>query len=228
MDGRMPVSRRKARSWRISWAVGVLLVASLVGAASLATGDLFLVGSAGVFALAGGWVALRLAWCALVQSRFEHAVDRTELARAYRSLFAERAVEHQVFVADMTARLAQRDKRIRDLQGTLVSVEMRAIEAEKTAASFRRRLTDAEGQVASMEELITTARRAQAQRRAAEEETNKPPLLGRRRSEELRDSVVPEWADMEVDPMSALVAWVEHANQVAGRHSADERPALQA
>lgn len=228
MDGRMPVSRRKARSWQITLAVGVLAIASLVVAGSLATGEVALVGSAGVFAIVGGWVALRLAWSGVVQARFEHAVDRTELARTYRALFAERSVEHEAFVTVMSTRLAHRDRTILELRDSVAFVEMRAVEAETTAATFRRRLTDAEGQIATMEGLITAARRAQAQLQAAEGESNKPPLLGRRRSDSLRDRTVPEWADMEVDPMSALVAWVEHANQVAGRHSAEQQAAQRA
>lgn len=229
MEGRMPVSRRKARSWRITVAVGALSVATLMVAGALVTGDLLVVGSAGVVALVGGWVALRLAWSGVVQSRFEHAVDRTELARVYRKLFSERSVEHQTFVAEMTSRLTQRDQMIRDLEGTLVGIEMRAIEAETTASTFRRRLTDAEGQIASMEELITAASQALAQKQAEDQaaDSSKPPLLGRK-SETLRDSLVPEWADMEVDVVAALVAWEEHASHLAGRHSADEQSAQQA
>ncbi|MEP6816140.1 MAG: hypothetical protein ABI873_11370 [Marmoricola sp.] len=212
----MPVSRRRARSWRITAAVGVLTVATLVVAGALVTGDVVIVGGAGGVALAGGWVALRLAWSGIVQSRFEHAVDRAELTRAYRSLFAERAVEHEMFVADMFTRLAHRDRTIRELEGSLVGVEMRAVEAETSLVTLRRRLTDAEDQIASMEHLVATW------------ESSRPPLLGPPVRESLRHGVVPEWADMETDAVTALVAWEEHASHVAGRHSADARGALDA
>lgn len=231
MEGRNPVSRRRARSWRITAAVGVLGVATLAVAGALVTGDLFVVGGAGVFALAGGWVALRLAWSGIVQSRFENAVDRAELARTYRKLFADRSVEHELFVARMSGRLAERDRRIDELRVSLVRIEMRAVEAETTVTTFRRQLGVAEGRIASMEELIAAARQARAEARAQEPTpvavTRRAPLL-RRRKGPLRESVVPEWADLESDAMAALVAWEEHANHVAGRHSADERPAQQA
>jgi signal transduction histidine kinase len=219
MKGRTPVSRRKPRSWRITAAVGVLGVASLVVAGALVTGDLFLVGAAGVFALAGGWVALRLAWTAIVQSRFENALDRTELARTYRNLFAERSVEHQAFVTEMSTRLGRSNITIHELRGSLAGVEMRAVEAETDVRTYRRRLTTAEGRIASMEEMIAAARQAHAEQQAREQESPQ----GRRRSETERDALVPEWADMEVDPVAALLAWEEHASHLSGRHSGDER-----
>ncbi len=210
MDGRMPVSRREPRSWRITVAVAVLGVATLAVAGGLASAQLFVVGAAAVFAVAGGWVALRLAWNGIVEGRYQHAVDRAHLARAYRSLFAERTVEHQAFVAEVSARLTQRDRKIRELRGALAGIEMRAVEAEASVTSFRLRLTEAQGQLASMEHLIIAAREA------------------RHGPESLRAKVVPEWADMEVDPLTALVAWEEHASHVTGRHSAAERPAQRA
>lgn len=230
MDGHTPVTRRKARTWRITVAVGVLAAATLVLAGALVTADRFVVSSAGVLALACGWGALRLGWTAVVQSRYEHAVDRTELARAYRSLLAERSVEHQTFAAGMSTRLTQRDRVIHHLEGSLLRVEMRAIEAETTVRTFRCRLTDAEGQIAAMEDLITAARQAQAGEQALDRaaESNKPPLLGRRPSEPLRDRVVPEWADMDVDVVNALLAWEEQVGNRAGRGYVEDRPGQQA
>lgn len=214
--GRSPVSRRQTRSSRITKAVVLLGVATAVLVATLATRDQFLVGAAGVFALATGWAALRLAWHAVSDSRYEHAADRTELARAYRSLFAQRSVEHAEFVGTMEVRLAQRDRTIHDLEGAMVQIEMRAVEAESSARTFQNRLHVAQDQIAAMGDLITTRLEQQeAGRRASEESRTRPPLL--------RDDVVPEWAELEPDPLSALMAWEKHADHVAGRHAAGER-----
>lgn len=222
MDGRLPVSRRKARSRQITAALGVLIVATLVVAGSLVSGDTLVLGVAGALAVLAGWVALRLAWGAVLDSRFEHAADRTRLARTYRTLFAERAVEQHEFVAQLAGRLAVRDRAIHELRASLVGVEVRAAEAEKSLSTYRLRLTEAEGQIATMGELIT---HNLMQQQAA----RKPPLLGHPRAGSLREEVVPEWADLESDPVTALVAWEEHAGDisgvsgVSGRHSAPDQ-----
>ncbi|MGI9155262.1 MAG: hypothetical protein ACR2FG_01280 [Marmoricola sp.] len=216
----MPVSRRKARSARITGALAILAVATLLVGGSLFTGDPMVLGIAGMLGVVGGWVAVQLAWSSVLESRYEHAVDRTRLARTYRGLFAERAVEQHEFVAVLAGRLATRDLAIHDLRGSLVVVEMRAVEAETSLSTYRRRLTDAEGQIVTMGDLIT---RNLMEPQAA----GKPPLLGRPRSESLRDEMVPEWADMESDPVDALVAWEEYAGHVAGRHSAPDDSATE-
>ncbi|MCW2757795.1 MAG: putative multidomain rane protein [Nocardioidaceae bacterium] len=214
--GRMPASRREARSSRITAAIALLGAASLMMAGALAVGSTFVVGAAGVFAVAMGWTALRLAWTAVLASRYEHAVDRTELARAYRALFAERAVETASFVGTMSDRLAQRDQALHAIEGTVVGIEMRAIEAEASARTAERRLSETTFQLSAMEHLITTQLEEQEQQaaRLRELEANEAhPLLGRRPTPEQRP-VAPEWAALERDPIDALMAWERHADQV--------------
>jgi hypothetical protein len=201
----------------------LLGVATAVLVATLATRNQFLVGAAGVLALATGWTALRLAWNAVANGRYEHAADRTELARAYHSLFAQRSVEHAEFARTMEVRLAQRDRVIHDLKGVIVRIEMRAVEAESSAQAFQGRLHVAQDQLAAMGDLITAQLEQQeASRRQDEQRRARQPLLGDRGAP-LRDEVVPEWAELEPDPLSALMAWEKHADHVAGRHAADER-----
>ncbi|RLV50449.1 hypothetical protein D9V37_00165 [Nocardioides mangrovicus] len=222
----IPAARRQARSARITAAVGLLAVASIALGASLATGEQFLVGAAGVFALAMGWTALRLAWTGLVQDRYSHAVDRTELAQAYRELFAARAVEHAGFVASLAERLAHRDRMIEELEGAMAGVEMRAVEAEASALTYRHRLGDAIDQIGAMESLISRNLREQGLRQqaaAAQAQSGEQQEQGAAAAPTpLRHAVVPEWADLETDPVTALMAWEEHAADVAqttGRHA---------
>ena len=56
MDGRLPVSRRKARSRQISVALGVLTVATLAVAGSLISANSLVLGAAGFLAVVAGWV----------------------------------------------------------------------------------------------------------------------------------------------------------------------------
>lgn len=231
MDGSMPASRRKARSWRITTGVGLLGLATLVVASTQASGDLFVVRGAGVFALVVGWVALQLASNGIVRTRFEHAADRTEIARAHRTLLEERAQEHRAFVAAMSARLTVRDETIHSLQGSLVGSRTRVVEAERAVSTVRGRLADAESQIASLEEQVVAAHQERTAAQAQQQDTvvlpRKLPLLGLV-ADPVRVGVAPELADMSADPIAALLAWEEHSDLLAGRQCADEWPVQEA
>ena len=103
-------------------------------------------------------------WSVVLQARLEHSADRTELARTYRQLFAERAVENHVYTKAMTARMRERDRVIRELETTVVGTERRAIVAETTVKRVQRRLAEADGRIITLEEYLA---RSQAEHRAA-------------------------------------------------------------
>jgi hypothetical protein len=221
---RHPVSRRKERSLRITAAVLVLAAATVVVAAALWTRDARLeAGAAGAGVLAG-WAALRLAWNAVLQSRYEHAVDRTEAARTYRQLFAERSVEHRDFVRTMDHRLTERQRLVEELGNALVDTQTRAAVAETSVKRFQRRLADAEGRIVTLEDFLA---RSQAETRAVRTELTEvrarlaTPLVETQPQSRVRTTVVPEWAHLESDPTAALMAWEEHA-QHQGRQPADD------
>jgi protein phosphatase 1 regulatory subunit 37 len=221
---RHPVSRRKERSLRITAAVVVLAVATVVVVAAVWTRDVRLEAAGAGFAVLAGWAALRLAWNAVLQGRYEHAVDRTESARTYRQLFAERSVEHRDFVRAMDHRLTERQRLVEELGHALVDTQTRAAVAETSVKRFQRRLADAEGRIVTLEDYLA---RSQAETRAARTELTDvrarlaTPMVETQPQSRVRTTVVPEWAHLETDPTAALMAWEEHAQHQA-RQQADE------
>ena len=229
---------------RITLAVGILAVATALVVAAVVVGGAALVATSAGFALLSGWVALRLAWSAVVLARYEHAADRAELARTYRQLFAERAVENHAFTKAMTLRIRERDQAIRELENRVVDTSRRAVVAETSVTRVQRRLADAQGRIVTLEDYLAKSQaehRAALERLAAAESSVSPiSLVGPGASESVassapaeppaRRTVVPEWADLETDPTAALMAWEEHAQQhVQGaKHVADDRIPKQA
>jgi hypothetical protein len=245
---RHPASRRRQRSVRITVAVIVLATATALVAGALAVGGGRLVAASAVVALLCGWAGLRIMWSVVLQARLEHSADRAELARTYRQLFAERAVENHVYTKAMTARMRERDRVIRELETTVVDTQRRALVAETTVKRVQRRLTEADGRIITLEEYLA---RSQAEHRAAVEQLERfemaevegsagaaepvalaavrTPVPSSAQVEASADSparrtVVPEWADLETDPTAALMAWEEHAQQHAlgAKHASDD------
>lgn len=233
------MSRRRQRSVRITVAVIVLATATALVAGALAVGGVRLVSASAVVALLCGWAGLRIVWSVVLQARFEHSADRAELARTYRELFAERAVENHVYTKAMTARMRERDRVIRELETTVVDAQRQALVAETTVKRVQRRLAEADGRIIRLEEYLA---RSQAEHRAAverleaaggvvaaEPEPSGAPVETSAGST-VRRTVVPEWADLETDPTAALMAWEEHAQQHAlgAKHAADDGVSKQA
>ncbi len=211
-------------------AVGILALATALVLAAVAVGGAGpLAASAGV-ALLGGWAALRLAWSTVVLARYEHTADRTELARTYRQLFAERAVENHAFTQAMTVRMRERDQAIRELESQVLDTQRRALVAETSVKRVQRRLAEAGDRIITLEDYLA---RSQAEHRAAVErlvaaEAEQAPVAPIELP--VRRTVVPEWADLETDPTAALMAWEEHAQHHAqgAKHVADDRIPKQA
>jgi hypothetical protein len=232
---RHPASRRRQRSVRITVAVGILALGTALVLAAVVVGGSRPLAASAVFALLCGWVAMRITWSAVVQARYEHTADRTELARTYRQLFAERAVENHTFTKAMTVRMRERDQSIRALENQVLDTKRRAVVAETSVKRVQRRLTDAEGRIITLEDYLA---RSQAEHRAA---VGRLAAAEAERVEEsvapvasidpaARRTVVPEWADLETDPTAALMAWEEHTQQHAqgAKHAADDRIPKQA
>lgn len=229
---RHPASRRRQRSVRITVAVIVLATATSLVAGALAVGGGRLVAASALVSLLCGWAGLRIMWSVVLQARLEHSADRAELARTYRQLFAERAVENHVYTKAMTARMRERDRVIRELETTVVDTQRRALVAETTVKRVQRRLAEADGRIITLEEYLA---RSQAEHRAAVEQLEaaeaergavvaEPVALAAvptpapdeaPAGSPARRTVVPEWADLETDPTAALMAWEEHAQQHA-------------
>jgi hypothetical protein len=160
--------RRRQRSVRVTVAVALLSLATALVLLSLPTQSPVWLSISAVLALACGWAAARIVYSELVQSRREAAADRAEQAKAYRSMFAERASEHAEFTTSMTDRLARRDREVAQLESTLVSAETRAMQAEARVQREARRANDATARAEELGERVEELEEALVIRRAEE------------------------------------------------------------
>lgn len=147
-------SRRRQRSVRITVATALLGLATLVVLLTLPGQSPLWLSAAAVFALLCGATASRIVYSELVQSRREAQQDRSAQAKAYTSLFSERAHEHASFTSAMTDRLARLDREVSDLEGAVVLAERRAVDAETRVQREARRAAAALERVAELEEDI--------------------------------------------------------------------------
>jgi hypothetical protein len=147
-------SRRRQRSVRITVATALLGLATLVVLLTLPGQSPLWLSVAAVFTLLCGATASRIVYSELVQSRREAQRDRSAQAKAYTSLFSERAHEHAAFTSAMTDRLARRDREVTELEGAVVLAEKRALEAETRVQREARRATEALERVTALEEDI--------------------------------------------------------------------------
>jgi hypothetical protein len=147
-------NRRRQRSVRVTVAAALLFVATLGVALALPTQSPGYLSGSSVFALLCGFAAARIIYNELLQSRREAATDRAAQAKAYRSMFSERAREHAEFTTAMTERLATRDRAIRELESTSALAEARALEAESRVKRESRRANDAQERVAELQQAL--------------------------------------------------------------------------
>ena len=208
--------RREARGSRITTAVCLMALATAVLGTSLVLRQPLLVGAAGVVAVVLGWISLRLVWTTVLLARREHAAARTELARSYRGLFAERGVEQAELVETLTGRLAHRNRRIDDLQTHVVGIEMRTVEAESAARVAEGRLEQVGAQITALEQLVIAGRvefRPVVPRpsgAAAPDSVGEAPPVLRGLGRD-RDESRPQWTALEPDLVSSLMSWEKHA-----------------
>ena len=147
-------NRRRQSSVRVTVAVALLGVSTLVVVLALPTQSAGWLSVSSVVALLCGFAAARIVYNELLQSRRLAAVDRAAQARAYRSMFSERAEEHAEFTTAMTERLASRDHSVRELEGTIAQAETRAMEAETRVRREARRANQAQEQVAELQQEL--------------------------------------------------------------------------
>ena len=127
-------ARRRQRSVRVSVAVLLLGLATVLVLVALPTQSPAWLSVAAVVALGCGWAAARIVYTEVVQSRRDAAADRAGQAQAYRSMYAERASEHAEFTTVMTDRLTRRDREVADLTTAVEQATRRAADAEATGS----------------------------------------------------------------------------------------------
>jgi hypothetical protein len=142
--------RRRQRSVRLTVSIVLLSGATAVVLAALPAQSALWLSIASVAALVLGWVALRIMWTEVLQSRRENAADRAAAATAYRTLFTVRAAEHAEFTTAMTERLAEAHLSQRELEGLLIQHETRANRAESMLLETRSRMRSLEQDLAEL------------------------------------------------------------------------------
>ena len=152
-----PPVRRRQRSFRVTFAVSLLSVASVAVLVSLPAHSALWLSVASVVAVALCWTGLRIMWTEVLESRRENAADRAAAAAAYRNLFSARAAEHAEFTTAMTERLAQANIAQRELEGLVVQHETRAQRAESRLKSKTEALTETRARVTELEHALAAS-----------------------------------------------------------------------
>jgi chromosome segregation ATPase len=134
-------TRRRQRSTRVSVSIGLIALAALV-----------VIGAA----TSGSWLLTT------VDSRVLASRDRAAQAQAFNQLNDQRTTEHAAQVAELTARIAEKEEALDQLEGALASSQRRAATStRKHNAEMRRsaglqvRLDDAEDRAGTLGLQVT-------------------------------------------------------------------------
>ena len=191
-----PPARRRPYSARVTAAAALLTVTTGGGLLALVTGSSAAVATALVGALAAGWLVLRLAWTELRLQRRHSTRERAWQAAAFRDHVTRTAAEHTTFATVVAQRLADRDRDVRELEGTLRLSEARADAAEDRVRREVRRVDDARNRIVELEVALAI-----------------------RRAEEADELATWEPGGPEVDTVVDLLAWEDRARSGAGSDS---------
>jgi chromosome segregation ATPase len=146
------------------------MIAAVLVAAAIPTGQALLSVLAGIAAVALGAVATRITYSELIQSRRDAQQDRSALAKRYAEQAAQRARENAAFATLMTTRLTTTEQSLNELEQALGAAQKRAAEATRKFNTEARRAELAEGQSRDVERRLEEAeeRAAEAILRVAE------------------------------------------------------------
>ena len=134
--------RRVQRSVRVLVASGLLALAAIVVVAAVLTQ--VWVSVAAVVALLAGATSSRIVYTEVVQTRRENAVERAAMARDFGAAMTRAHEEHVTFTSTMNSRVAEKDRTIRALNGTIRLAERRADEAEDRVKREAKRANEAQ------------------------------------------------------------------------------------
>jgi hypothetical protein len=171
----MSGSRRIQRSIRVTVAVLLVLLAACgVGAALFSAAW---VAASAVAASVAGLVSTRIMYAEVVQTRRTHAHERALQARSFGQAIAFTQQEHVAFTQLMTSRLAEKDRTIRELDGTVRLAEARVDEAELHVQREARRAAEAQARLSELlDEVLAHRSAAEAAAESAGEPTESPDL----------------------------------------------------
>jgi len=147
-------SRRRQRSTRLTVAVALLAVATLLVGWALVAGIGWLTSLVAVAALVLGAAATRITHTEVMQARRDAARDRAEQASEYAALTAERTAENAVFAADMRRKIADREEAIDGLELALSKAQRLAADQTRKLNAEARRADVAEREVSESARLL--------------------------------------------------------------------------
>ena len=137
-------ARRRQRSTRLTVAVVLLAVATLLVGWALVAGIGWLTSLVAVAALLLGAAATRITHTEVMQARRDAARDRAEQAAEYAALTAERTAENAAFAADMRRKIADREEAIDGLELALSKAQRHAADQTRKMNAEARRADVAE------------------------------------------------------------------------------------
>lgn len=138
-------------------AVGLVLLAALVVAGATFSGSWLLVTVAAGLSVLLGAAATRITHTELVESRVAAARDRAAQAAAYNVLADERSTEHAAHLADVQARIAEKEHALEELELALSLSQRRAATSTRKRNAEGRRAAELHVRLGEAEERATTA-----------------------------------------------------------------------
>lgn len=156
-------ARRRQRSTRLTVAVALLTVATLLVGWALVAGIGWLTSAVAVAALVLGAAATRITHTEVMQARRDAARDRAEQAAEYAALTAERTAENAAFAADMRRKIVAREEAIDGLEVALSKAQRHAADQTRKLNGEARRADIAEREASESARLLDSS-----EQRAAE------------------------------------------------------------
>ncbi|KRF37186.1 hypothetical protein [Nocardioides sp. Soil805] len=150
-------ARRRQRSTRLTVAVALLAVATLLVGWALVAGIGWLTSVVAVAALVLGAAATRITHTEVMQARRDAARDRAEQAAEYAALTAERTAENVAFAIDMRRKIADREEVIDGLEVALSKAQRLAADQTRKLNAEARRADVAEREVAESARLLDSS-----------------------------------------------------------------------
>jgi hypothetical protein len=150
-------ARRRQRSTRLTVAVALLVVATVLVGWALVAGIGWLTSLVAVAALVLGAAATRITHSEVMQARRDAARDRAEQATEYAALTAERTAENAAFATDMRRKIADREEVIDGLEVALSKAQRHALDQTRKLNAEARRADVAEREVAESARLLDSS-----------------------------------------------------------------------
>lgn len=146
--------RRRQRSVRVTFAGSLLAFAALLVVVALLVATVPVLATACTGSLLLGVAAARVLLAEVHQSRRDRARELAAQARGYSAILADRSRAHGALARTLGERVALREREVRELEGTLRLLEVRAAHAEDRARRDGRRLVDTQVRVAELETAL--------------------------------------------------------------------------